>query len=58
MIDYWSDPSYVAAIEATAELIDGWYGDKLQRKGADRVFLGTLEREAGFWKSVDSMEAS
>ena len=54
MIDYWADPSYVAAIDATGELIDGWYGGKWP-ESADGVFLETLRVEDGFWRGVDDM---
>lgn len=55
IIDYWADPSYVAAITATGELIDGWWGKQHWPDSADQVFQDTLRREAGFWVSVDSM---
>lgn len=54
IIDYWADPSYVAAIEATGELIDTWY-DEHWPGSADSVFLDTLKHETDFWVSVDSM---
>ena len=54
IVDYWADPSYVAAIDATGKLIDGWFGQNWPN-GTDQVFLQTLEREAGFWVSVDAM---
>ena len=53
--NYWSDPSYVAAIQATGKLIDGWWQGQAWPETADEVFLDTLQREAGFWISVDSM---
>jgi thiaminase len=57
IIDYWSDPSYVAAIDATATLIDDWYGDNWPAV-ADQVFLDTLQHEDAFWVSVDTMGES
>jgi hypothetical protein len=54
MIDYWSDPSYVASIIDTATLVDTWF---MQREEilvvAEGVFLDTLARERAFWVGVD-----
>ncbi|KAK6538866.1 hypothetical protein TWF694_010425 [Orbilia ellipsospora] len=55
IIDYWADPSYVAAIDETGDLIDSWYSGGYWPSSADQVFLDTLERETAFWVSVDSM---
>jgi thiaminase len=55
IIDYWADPSYVAAIDETGDLINTWWGGKPWPKTADSVFLDTLQHEADFWVSVDSM---
>jgi thiaminase len=57
IIDYWSDPSYVAAIDATGDLIDGWWNGSPWPKSTDNVFLKTLHHEAKFWVSVDSLGA-
>lgn len=55
MIDYWADPSYVAAVNATAELVDQWYATVQEDVSvADEVFVQTLDRETGFWASVDA----
>lgn len=55
MIDYWADPSYVAAVDATGDLVDAWYATFQGDLGrAEQIFLQTLEKEAGFWQSVDS----
>jgi thiaminase len=57
MIDYWADASYVAAVDATGDLVNEWY---LTFQGdidiAEQVFLQTLDKEDGFWKSVDAWE--
>ena len=55
IINYWADPSYVAAIDATGELVDQWWQGREWPASADEVFLNTLNRESGFWVSVDSM---
>jgi thiaminase len=57
IVDYWSDPSYVAAIHATGDLIDNWYGSNWPAV-ADKVFLDTLRHEDAFWVSVDAMGKS
>jgi hypothetical protein len=55
IINYWADPSYVAAIDATGAFIDGWWQGQSWPKTADSVFLDTLQHEVEFWVSVDSM---
>lgn len=55
IIDYWTDPSYGAAIDETGDLINGWWHGKPWPQSADKVFLDTLKRETGFWVSVDSL---